>query len=96
MTTRRTFLKRSAATAGGTVLVGRVATWQLETLVMAGAPSAAGPVEDVVASACWIGKQDCGIQARRIVGMQRHCLAITIAALWQQRRTRKTRKSERL
>ncbi|MBI2939682.1 MAG: molybdopterin-dependent oxidoreductase [Chloroflexi bacterium] len=67
--TRRTVVKGSAV-AGGALLVGRVrlGAGELETLVAARPENQAAPVEDYVSSACWIGKQDCGIVARRIDG----------------------------
>ncbi len=65
--TRRTFLKGSAA-AGGTLIAGRLLSGELETLVAA--PPGASPAlaEEWVPTTCWIGKQDCGILARRING----------------------------
>ena len=65
--TRRTVLQGSAA-AGGTALASRLVVGELETLVSARPAEYAAPVEDYVPSACWIGKQDCGILARRIDG----------------------------
>ncbi|MBI2320866.1 MAG: molybdopterin-dependent oxidoreductase [Chloroflexi bacterium] len=65
--TRRTFLKGSAAT-GGAVLASRLAQGELETLVGAKPESQAAPVEELVPTTCWIGKQDCGMLARRIDG----------------------------
>lgn len=69
-TSRRTFLKATGATAaaaavsrfGAGILIpkdaeGQVASIQGENLV-----------EDWVPTTCWIGKQDCGILARRING----------------------------
>jgi anaerobic selenocysteine-containing dehydrogenase len=63
--TRRSFLKGSAATGGGLVL-SRFLSGGPETLeAMAGTPAAA---DEMVPTTCWIGKQDCGILARRING----------------------------
>ncbi|MBI4493696.1 MAG: molybdopterin-dependent oxidoreductase [Chloroflexi bacterium] len=64
---RRTLLKGSAAT-GGALLAARVAEGGLETLVSARPESQAAPVEESVPTTCWIGKQDCGILARRVGG----------------------------
>lgn len=66
--TRRTFLKTSAAAGGGALVVGSAVEQGLETLAAGSAASQAAPVEDFVSSACWIGKQDCGIVARRVDG----------------------------
>ncbi|MDR7388142.1 MAG: molybdopterin-dependent oxidoreductase [Armatimonadota bacterium] len=64
--TRRTFLRTSVA-ASGSLLAGRLLFGDLETLRAAprGVP---GAVEEWVPTACWIGKQDCGMLARRIDG----------------------------
>jgi len=64
--TRRTFLKTSAV-AGGGLLASRFLFGGLETLV-AGQPATSPPSEEWVPTACWIGKQDCGMLARRING----------------------------
>ncbi len=64
--TRRTFLKTSAAVGGG-LLASRFLSGELETLV-AGQPTGAAPTEEWVPTTCWIGKQDCGMLARRING----------------------------
>src|SRR3990172_9418153 len=69
--TRRRFLQGSAlagaavgATAGQRLLFG-----ELESVIAAHPALAATPiVEDFVPTTCWIGKQDCGILARRIDG----------------------------
>ncbi|MFQ5882200.1 MAG: molybdopterin-dependent oxidoreductase [Candidatus Methylomirabilales bacterium] len=63
--TRRTFLKGSAAAGGGLVL-SRFLSGEPETLVAKEASSTA--VDEWVPTTCWIGKQDCGILARRING----------------------------
>lgn len=65
--TRRSFLKGSAAVGGGAVVARRFLFGGPETL----SPAAAGQlpaVEDFVRTTCWIGKQDCGMIARRIDG----------------------------
>lgn len=66
--TRRRFMEGSATAAGGAVVAKRFLFTAPETLVPASRRAAAPVVEDVVASACWIGKQDCGLLARRIDG----------------------------
>jgi anaerobic selenocysteine-containing dehydrogenase len=63
--TRRTFLKGSSAAGGGLVL-SRFLSNAPETLVAKEASSAT--VEEFVPTTCWIGKQDCGMLARRING----------------------------
>lgn len=63
---RRTLLK-GAGVAGGTVLAAGLARDPLATLVRASsAPVAA--TEELVPTLCWIGKQDCGILARKVNG----------------------------
>ena len=64
--TRRDFLKGSAA--GGALVASRFLYGELETLVAAPPGTAAAPTEKWVPTTCWIGKQDCGILARRING----------------------------
>ncbi|MFQ5657676.1 MAG: molybdopterin-dependent oxidoreductase, partial [Candidatus Methylomirabilales bacterium] len=63
--TRRTFLKGSTAAGSGLVL-SRFLSNAPETLVAKEASSAT--VEEFVPTTCWIGKQDCGMLARRING----------------------------
>lgn len=65
---RRTFLKGSAAVGGTALVARRFLFGGPETLVPVSASSAAPMVEDFVRTTCWIGKQDCGILARRIDG----------------------------
>ncbi len=65
--TRRTFLKGSAAT-GGLLLASRLLDGGLFTLSARGPESAAQVLEERVPTACWIGKQDCGILARKVNG----------------------------
>jgi anaerobic selenocysteine-containing dehydrogenase len=64
---RRTFLKGSAVTAGG-LAVSQFLTGGLQTLVPRSIEAAAPLEEDFVPTTCWIGKQDCGMLARRING----------------------------
>jgi len=63
---RRAFLKGTAV-VGGTLAASR---FLFETLdAVAGADALAlAPFEDRVFTTCWIGKQDCGMTARRIDG----------------------------
>ncbi len=63
---RRTFLKTSAG-ATGSLLASRVLFGELETLKAAPAPGTEA-VDEWVPTTCWIGKQDCGVLARRIGG----------------------------
>ena len=64
--TRRTFLKGTAAT-GGVLMASRFLHGDLETLVAASSQAAAA-TDELVPTTCWIGKQDCGVLARRING----------------------------
>ncbi|NND73793.1 MAG: molybdopterin-dependent oxidoreductase [Ilumatobacter sp.] len=64
--TRRTFVKGTAA-AGGTAAASTVLFKSLEPGADAGL-ELQEPVEDDVFTTCWIGKQDCGISARRVDG----------------------------
>jgi anaerobic selenocysteine-containing dehydrogenase len=65
--TRRSFLKGTAATGG--ILAASQIVGPAKLLPMAdSAAPAAELVEDFVPTTCWIGKQDCGILARRING----------------------------
>lgn len=65
---RRTFIKTGAAVAGGAVVAENF-LFGSSNLLATEAPSAlASGVEDVVPTTCWIGKQDCGMLARRIDG----------------------------
>ena len=66
--TRRRFVQGSAVAIGGGVVATKFLFGPLETLASAGTTAQAGPVEDVIATTCWIGKQDCGMLARRIDG----------------------------
>ncbi len=65
---RRAVVKGTAA-AGGTVAASKL----LFSVVDSGASAETGlqlaaPVEDEVFTTCWIGKQDCGMSARRVDG----------------------------
>jgi sulfite dehydrogenase (quinone) subunit SoeA len=65
---RRTFLKTTGA-AGGALLVSRFAPgvgWP--GLQSTAADAAPADVEEWKATACWIGKQDCGMLARTVNG----------------------------
>jgi len=64
---RRTFIKTSGAGVGG-LLASHYLSSPLDTLVPRSAEAAPAFKEDWVPTTCWIGKQDCGILARRIDG----------------------------
>ena len=64
--TRRTFIKASAATGGVAAASGFLFD-TVDSVVQADVLALA-PVEDRVFTTCWIGKQDCGMSARRIDG----------------------------
>ncbi len=64
---RRTFLKAGAA-AGTVVAGGRLVEGQLRVLEAQGGEVALRRTEEWVPTTCWIGKQDCGILARRVNG----------------------------
>ena len=66
--TRRRFLQGSAAVGGGALVARTFLFGGPETLVPASAASSQAGVEEFVNTACWIGKQECGIVARRIDG----------------------------
>jgi anaerobic selenocysteine-containing dehydrogenase len=63
---RRTFVKSSAA-AGGAVAATKWLFEPTESVTQVDAPRRAA-VEDSVFTTCWIGKQDCGMTARRVDG----------------------------
>lgn len=65
--TRRGFLKGSTA-AGGALLASRFLYKTLETVVAKSPEAATTVTEEWVPTTCWIGKQDCGLLARRING----------------------------
>jgi len=64
--TRRDFFKKTGV-VGGILALSRFFSRGSGTLV-AGGVDAGARVEDTVPTMCWIGKQDCGILARRING----------------------------
>ncbi|HLC42624.1 MAG TPA: molybdopterin-dependent oxidoreductase [Methylomirabilota bacterium] len=65
--TRRKFLKGSAV-AGGAAALTSFLSRDPKTLVAAAEKSGAATAEEWVPTTCWIGKQDCGMLARRING----------------------------
>jgi len=65
--TRRTFLKGTGGAAGGGLLASLL-SGKPKTLVAATEPAIRGAGEEWVPTTCWIGKQDCGILARRVGG----------------------------
>jgi len=64
---RRTFLKGTGATAGG-LIASHYLFGGLETLAPRSADGAQAVREEWLPTTCWLGKQDCGILARRIDG----------------------------
>ncbi len=64
--TRRTFLKGTGGAAGGGLLASLL-SGRPKTLVAATEPAVQAG-EEWVPTTCWIGKQDCGILARRVEG----------------------------
>ncbi len=64
---RRTFIKGSVAAAGA-LAAKRALPGGLETLVAGKSLPAPGASEEWIPTTCWIGKQDCGMLARRIGG----------------------------
>ena len=67
LVTRRTILKGAAA-VGGAAVATRLLYGPLVTLVSGEAQGQAAVTDEWVHTTCWIGKQDCGILARRING----------------------------
>lgn len=67
MTTRRTFIKGAAAGGAAVAAASRFEPLQSLTDALA-SDTPVKLVEDHVPTTCWIGKQDCGILARRING----------------------------
>lgn len=66
--TRRTFIKGSAA-ATGAVIASRYLWGGFETVERTSQVLLAGQsTEDLAYTTCWIGKQDCGMVARRVDG----------------------------
>ncbi|MCL1598225.1 MAG: molybdopterin-dependent oxidoreductase, partial [Actinomycetia bacterium] len=66
--TRRTFVKGSAAAAGTAAVASTFLFNSLDGVAEAQEQISATGVEDFIATTCWIGKQDCGMIARRIDG----------------------------
>ena len=66
--TRRGFVKGSAAVAGTAAVANGFLFKSLEGVSAAETVAAQEAVEDFIATTCWIGKQDCGMIARRIDG----------------------------
>ena len=64
---RRTFLKGSAGVAGGGALASLL-TGGPKTLVEGASGAGAGVKEEWVPTTCWIGKQDCGMLAKKVNG----------------------------
>jgi len=65
---RRKFVKGSTTVAGGAVVADKFLFGSFSGVTAAQSPEVATGVEDFVATTCWIGKQDCGMVARRIDG----------------------------
>jgi anaerobic selenocysteine-containing dehydrogenase len=66
--TRRGFVKGSAAVVGTAAATNGFLFKSLEGISAAETVAAQQGVEDFIATTCWIGKQDCGMIARRIDG----------------------------
>jgi sulfite dehydrogenase (quinone) subunit SoeA len=66
--TRRTFVKGSAAVVGTASVANAFLFKSLDGVAEAQEQISATGVEDFIATTCWIGKQDCGMIARRIDG----------------------------
>lgn len=65
--TRRTFVK-SAVVGGGALAASRFLFGESEVLAGQSADQKRSLAEEWVPTTCWIGKQDCGILARRVNG----------------------------
>ena len=65
---RRTFLKVSTAAAGTALVADEFLFGSVNAVAAAQGAEVTSAVEDFVATTCWIGKQDCGMIARRIDG----------------------------
>ncbi len=65
--TRRGFVKGAAAVGGTAAVVNPFLFGRFDEMAEAEA-TADGGIEDFIATTCWIGKQDCGMIARRIDG----------------------------
>ncbi len=68
MVTRRGFVGGAAASTAGVYVGSDLLFGGSEILSPATANSLAAVAEDVVRTTCWIGKQDCGMLARRVNG----------------------------
>ena len=66
--TRRGFVKGSAVAAGTVAVTNNFLFSSLDGVAAAEEVAVTSGVEDFVATTCWIGKQDCGMIARRIDG----------------------------
>ncbi len=66
--TRRGFVKGSAVAAGTVAVTNNFLFSSLDGVAAAEEIAVTSGVEDFVATTCWIGKQDCGMIARRIDG----------------------------
>ena len=66
--TRRGFVKGSAVAAGTIAVTNNFLFSTLDGGAAAEEIAVTSGVEDFVATTCWIGKQDCGMIARRIDG----------------------------
>src|SRR3990172_4419613 len=64
---RRALLKGSAL-VGGSALASRFLCGGLETLAASPPGAPAAQAEEWVPTTCWIGKQDCGVLARKVNG----------------------------
>lgn len=65
---RRRFVQGTAAAAGAAVVADAFLFKSFEGVAAAQAEEVASGVEDFIATTCWIGKQDCGMVARRVDG----------------------------
>ena len=65
--TRKAFVKGAGAGAGA-LAATRFLPGGLETLGRSGTEPSPEAVDEWVPAACWIGKQDCGMLARRVNG----------------------------
>ena len=66
--TRRGFVQGTAVAAGSAAVANTFLFKSLESVSAAETIAAEGSVEDFIATTCWIGKQDCGMIARRVDG----------------------------
>jgi len=65
---RRKFVQGATTVAGSVIVADKFLFGSSSGVAGAQGLEVAGPVEDFVATTCWIGKQDCGMIARRIDG----------------------------